>query len=201
MRNIENISVNEAVLAIICRKGSVRTHHLLYIVTAWHGQNQITFSAHQMWDDYILFSPTLSLGSPLAPAVFCSLHSANWNSHFPPFCLNFLPHQASLFHNIKRLQSVQHRETDDATTSQLSTTTQVFHKARNLIAGWNDSPPCSLVPSDQLSQVVIQKHFTLQYKNKQNWRCVSPPVATACGSKALFRHRHVCHMGIAVTIG
>lgn len=28
-----------------------------------------------------------------------------------------------------------------------------------------------------------------------------PPVAAACGSKALFRHTHVCHMGIAVRIG
>lgn len=126
-----------------------------------------SLSAHQVWDDYILFPPTLSLRSPLALAAFCSLHSANWSGrcHFPPFCLNFSPRQASLFHYIRRLQSAQHREADGATTSLcMFFKKKAKKKANNQIAGWSDSLPCSPVPSDQLSQVMIQKveHFTLQ---------------------------------------
>lgn len=96
----------------------------------WGKPNSL--SARQIWDDYIPFPQTLSLRPPLAPAVFCNLRSANRSRrrHFPLFSLplNFSPrkrHFSELLYvrnNIKRLQSVHHRETGDATTSRLSTT-------------------------------------------------------------------------------
>lgn len=192
LASVKIISVKDAVLGIIWGNGSVCTHHLLYFVTAWHGENQI---------------PSLPVKSETIIFHFLKLcHSGvPWHQPYSVACARPIGTAVATFlfsHSLKLFASEapffrtvvcaqQHQQTSISAAARNwwchyiptkynnagnQRKLHVFQKANNLIAGCNDSVTCSPSPPDRLSRVPIRRWSTAPCsKKRQNWRCVFPP--------------------------
>lgn len=187
------ISVTDAVLGIIWGNGSVCTHHLLYFVTGWHGENQILSLPVKSETIIFHFLKLCHSGLPWHQpySVTCARPIGAAVATFLFFAfLKLFASETPFFRIVVCAQ--QHQETSISAAPRNwwghyiptkynnegnQRKLHVFQKANNLIAGCNDSLTCSPSPPDRLSRAAIRRWSTApcSKKTKQNWGCVFPP--------------------------